>query len=354
MLPTLEVPAEDRNRTSPFPYGGHRFEFRAVGSSQNVSLVNTVLQTIVADAFKCFADQIEAGAAPQAVASKALEESWKVVFNGNNYDAANQQMLTDRGVWRIDSGVEAICRLTDPKNIKLFTDSAPLAQRRPQGGGPEPRRPSLPAVSRSSLPANADPPLACPTVCAAKVMDEPELMARQLVQLTHYTGTVEIEAKCMVDMINQQIIPACKESGVGSVPELQAVVKAVEAGLAAVHHGADELAMAQAARVLRLETMTEGRKVVDAIEALVPANKWPLATYARRRRRATAARDTKPPRAPVCPPRCPALAALRRPARARLLQVHGPALPRPDGRRHDQRARPALPVAAPTAPGRHS
>jgi glutamine synthetase len=34
VLPRLEVPAEDRNRTSPFPYGGHRFEFRAVGSSQ--------------------------------------------------------------------------------------------------------------------------------------------------------------------------------------------------------------------------------------------------------------------------------------------------------------------------------
>ena len=38
----IEIPAEDRNRTSPFPYGGARFEFRAVGSSQNVSLVNTV------------------------------------------------------------------------------------------------------------------------------------------------------------------------------------------------------------------------------------------------------------------------------------------------------------------------
>jgi glutamine synthetase len=34
VLPPLEVPAEDRNRTSLFPYGGHRFEFRAVGSSQ--------------------------------------------------------------------------------------------------------------------------------------------------------------------------------------------------------------------------------------------------------------------------------------------------------------------------------
>ena len=30
----------------PFPYGGHRFEFRAVGSSQNVSLVNTVLNAL--------------------------------------------------------------------------------------------------------------------------------------------------------------------------------------------------------------------------------------------------------------------------------------------------------------------
>jgi glutamine synthetase type III len=28
------VPTEDRNRTSPFPYGGGRFEFRAVGSTQ--------------------------------------------------------------------------------------------------------------------------------------------------------------------------------------------------------------------------------------------------------------------------------------------------------------------------------
>ena len=104
----FEVPAEDRNRTSPFPYGGARFEFRAVGSSQNVSLVNTVLNTITAEKFAEFADKIEAGATPQAVASEALDAHWKVIFNGDNYDESNQQDLTDRGVWRIDSGVEAI------------------------------------------------------------------------------------------------------------------------------------------------------------------------------------------------------------------------------------------------------
>jgi glutamine synthetase len=33
-LSDFTVPAEDRNRTSPFPYGGARFEYRAVGSTQ--------------------------------------------------------------------------------------------------------------------------------------------------------------------------------------------------------------------------------------------------------------------------------------------------------------------------------
>merc|ERR1711988_1679337 len=121
-LAPVEVPAEDRNRTSPFPYGGHRFEFRAVGSSQNVSLVNTVLNTITAKAFSDFSDKIEAGASPQDVAAEALNDHWKVIFNGDNYDEANQAMLTERGVWRIDSGIDAICSLSADKNIELFSD----------------------------------------------------------------------------------------------------------------------------------------------------------------------------------------------------------------------------------------
>ena len=81
----FEVPAEDRNRTSPFPYGGHRFEFRAAGSSQNVSMINTVLNTAIAESFKHFSAEIESGKTPQAVAAAALDEHWKVIFNGNGY-----------------------------------------------------------------------------------------------------------------------------------------------------------------------------------------------------------------------------------------------------------------------------
>merc|ERR1711871_5330 len=89
----MEIPAQDRNRTSPFPYGGHRFEFRAVGSAQNVSLVNTVLNTITANAFKEVADRIEGGETAQAVAADLINTHVpKVVFNGDNYDEANQEM----------------------------------------------------------------------------------------------------------------------------------------------------------------------------------------------------------------------------------------------------------------------
>lgn len=47
VLAPIEVPAEDRNRTSPFPYGGHRFEFRAVGSSQVLTLLINILVFLI-------------------------------------------------------------------------------------------------------------------------------------------------------------------------------------------------------------------------------------------------------------------------------------------------------------------
>lgn len=72
------IPAQDRNRTSPFPFISDRFEFRAVGSSQNPSFVNTVLATIMAKSFKDFTRQIDAGQSPVSVAQEALRNHWKV------------------------------------------------------------------------------------------------------------------------------------------------------------------------------------------------------------------------------------------------------------------------------------
>jgi len=231
----FEVPAEDRNRTSPFPYGGARFEFRAVGSSQNVSMVNTVLNTIVAEKFAEFSDAIDAGADVHEIARRALNENWKVIFNGDNYCEKAQQELTDRGIWRIDSGVEAIATLTDKKNVDLFEKM--------------------------------------------KVLTEEECKSRRDVLHDHYTGSVEIEAKCLVDMIQQHIVPSVKAAGVGPLSDLQGAVDTLKAAMGEIHAAEDPYEAAQLSRVLRLETMIDIRAVCDAAEEVCPANLWTLATY---------------------------------------------------------------------------
>src|SRR5205823_2568678 len=60
VLPQLPKDAGDRNRTSPFAFTGNKFEFRAVGSSQNIAGPNTVLNTIVAESLDYIASSLEA------------------------------------------------------------------------------------------------------------------------------------------------------------------------------------------------------------------------------------------------------------------------------------------------------
>merc|ERR1712038_839725 len=231
----FEVPAEDRNRTSPFPYGGARFGFRAVGSSQNVSLVNTVLNTITAEKFAEFADRADAGEDLIEIAKETLDKHWKVIFNGNNYDEAMQEMLTEKGVWRIDSGVEAIHTLVSDKNVALFEKMG--------------------------------------------VMGKEECGAREAVLHDHYAGTVEMEALSLADMINQHIIPSVKAAGVGPLADLEAAVGTLKSAVADIHAAENSYEAAKIARVLRLETMIDIRDVCDSAEEVVPANLWTLATY---------------------------------------------------------------------------
>jgi len=234
-LRDVRIPAQDRNRTSPFPYGGHRFEFRAVGSAQNVSLVNTVLNTISAKAFKRVADRLESGDALQEIATDLIHTHVpKVVFNGDNYDPANQQMLTDRGVWRIDSSVEAICRLSAPKNTTLFDEM--------------------------------------------RVLKPHECAARQVVLLDHYVGTVDLEARCMLDMLHKHVIPAAVAAGLTVVPHLKEAVATLDDALDEIHAAEGE-EQATLARSLRLETMETIRTHCDAAEIQCPADLWTLPTY---------------------------------------------------------------------------
>merc|ERR1712086_424147 len=149
------------------------------------------------------------------------------IFNGDSYDEEMQQMLTDSGVWRIESGVEAIHRLSAQENKDLFQSLG--------------------------------------------VMDSDECDARASVLHDHYTGTVEMEALTLIDMINQHIIPSVKAAGAVPAGELASSVGALKDAVAAIHAASTSYEKAKLARVLRLETMIDIRGYCDAAEEVVPA-----------------------------------------------------------------------------------
>ena len=88
-LPDLPKDTTDRNRTSPFAFTGNKFEFRMVGSSFSLAGPNIVINTIVADVLKRFADVLEKAddfnAAVHDLVVKTVREHKRIIFNGNSY-----------------------------------------------------------------------------------------------------------------------------------------------------------------------------------------------------------------------------------------------------------------------------
>ena len=59
-LPQVSKDNTDRNRTSPFAFTGNKFEFRAVGSSQNIASPALAINTMVAESLDELAEKISA------------------------------------------------------------------------------------------------------------------------------------------------------------------------------------------------------------------------------------------------------------------------------------------------------
>src|SRR5687767_1552910 len=92
-IPEIILDATDRNRTSPFAFTGNKFEFRAVGGSDNCATPMTVLNLIVAEQldhfYKAVNVQIDKGEDKRLaivnVLRQYIKESKDVRFEGDNY-----------------------------------------------------------------------------------------------------------------------------------------------------------------------------------------------------------------------------------------------------------------------------
>ena len=266
-LPPLPKDSTDRNRTSPFAFTGNKFEFRMVGSTQSTSGPNFVLNTIVADALREVADELEGADDVNAAAQKLLQryatEHKRVIFNGDNYTDAWAQEAAARGLANIRNTVDSLLTIPSDDNVALFERHGVLS------GG--------------------------------------ELRARTELLLEAYAMQINIEARTALQMAQRQILPAViKHSGVlaSAVNELKSaglaatsqaallervcgLTDAFAAAIDTLAAAADEAAAlddtaerATACRDALMPAMATLREVGDQLEMLVDAELWPLPTYA--------------------------------------------------------------------------
>ena len=125
-IPELLIDNTDRNRTSPFAFTGNRFEFRAVGSSDNCAEAMIVLNSAMAyelTEFKKAVDaKIEAGAKKERAIYEVLKQMIKackaIRFDGNGYSDE----------WKAEAARRGLdCETSTPLILKTFLASKRMA-----------------------------------------------------------------------------------------------------------------------------------------------------------------------------------------------------------------------------------
>jgi glutamine synthetase len=135
-IPEIFPDNTDRNRTSPFAFTGNRFEFRAVGTSQNVASAVYVLNSIVAESlveFRAEVDALEAAgedrsSAVMKVVRKFIEESKDIMFEGNGYSKEWEIESQNRGLRAVKNIPEAYEVYHEAQTIEMFENTGVLAR----------------------------------------------------------------------------------------------------------------------------------------------------------------------------------------------------------------------------------
>jgi len=127
-LPRRSQDNTDRNRTSPVAFTGNKFEVRCVGSSQQPSISNLVLNAITADSFHFLADEIEkekkAGksidAAVGAVLQRTFKQHLRIINDGDGYSHKWPEEAKKKGLLNLKTTPEVLEYVLNDRNRNLF------------------------------------------------------------------------------------------------------------------------------------------------------------------------------------------------------------------------------------------
>lgn len=266
-LPVFPRDTTDRNRTSPFAFTGNKFEFRMLGSSASIACTNIMLNTMVADVLGEFADELEAAddfnEALNALIKRTITEHKRIIFNGDGYSDEWQAEAERRGLLNLPSTVDCLPLYITEENISMFGRHG--------------------------------------------VFTPDEMHSRYEILLEKYIKNVKIEALTAVDMINQEIVPACQKFML-QLTQLIAGKQAIGVDISLeserlntvskltveldtqckrlsdciespVIDSRDSLEVAKFCRNEILTTMADARSAADKLELMVSKEFWPFPTY---------------------------------------------------------------------------
>ena len=135
-IPEIFPDNTDRNRTSPFAFTGNRFEFRAVGTSQNVASAVYVLNCAVAESLTEFRAEVDAlesagedrSSAVMKVVRKFIDESKDIMFEGNGYSKEWEMESQARGLRAVKNVPDAYEVYHEDATLSVFEDTGVLAR----------------------------------------------------------------------------------------------------------------------------------------------------------------------------------------------------------------------------------
>ena len=137
-IPDILLDNTDRNRTSPFAFTGNKFEIRATGSSANCSSTMVVINTIVADQFLRFKNDVEALIAKEGekkegaimrVLKHYIMESQNILFEGDNYSQEWADEAEKRGLKNVRTTPYALDFWMVKENVDVFARHGVLSER---------------------------------------------------------------------------------------------------------------------------------------------------------------------------------------------------------------------------------
>ena len=268
ILPHIPQDTTDRNRTSPLAFTGNKFELRMPGASQSVSDPNTVLNAIMAEELRRFADELESASdfrtALHDLIRRTLTAHRRIIFEGNGYDELWVEEARRRGLSNLSHCAEAFPAFLQPKNVELMTRHG--------------------------------------------IFTRDEMAARSEIHMENYCKVIHIEAQTMVDMVQRHILNAASQYS-GQLCEtilrkrqaLPGVTCRVEEALAdGISHLSCDLLeqcatlktdvstvpasvsqeeLLQYYRNVVFADMTVLRATIDHLETLIAADYWPFPSY---------------------------------------------------------------------------